>query len=298
MLHSHETHRPPQRTAETLFLELPTHEPCVVRRLSVALPVSLITGYTDPIAAAACSGRSACCGGIANLTMRKCRKRSRGKHTFGTAQDSRQVCLFHLETRGHAENILAKRTTRHARARPPLRTPPLRYTSESRHLCQRTFEIATPRTSYLTQCPTTLYIYLSCGFYSQERQQKDRHRISQVGIVIRGWRLRQIKLAGHTERYRLVMCLSPAAAVSERVGHQVIVFGGRSVFGVALLAWSSVAIACMGIASPSATLTGMFSRMPPAKNQSSAQEKTLQSVTDSVVFRGNRQQAGQAEIRG
>ena len=101
---------------------------------------SLITGYTDPIATAACSRRSACCGGIANLTMRTCRKRSRGNHTFGTAQDSRQVCLFHLETRGHAENILAKRTTRHARARPPLRTPTLRYTSESRHLCQRTFE--------------------------------------------------------------------------------------------------------------------------------------------------------------
>ena len=123
-----------------LFLELPTREPCVVRRLSVALPVSLITGYTDPIATAeTCSGRSACCGGIANLTMRTCRKRSRGNHTFGTAQDSRQVCLFHL-ARGHAETILAKRTTRHARARPPLRTPPLCDTSESRHLCQRTFE--------------------------------------------------------------------------------------------------------------------------------------------------------------
>ena len=123
-----------------LFLELPTLNPCVVRRLSVALPVSLITGYTDPIAAAeTCSGRSACCGGIANVTMRTCRKRSRGNHTFGTAQDSRQVCLFHL-ARGHAETILAKRTTRHARARPPLRTPPLCNTSESRHLCQRTFE--------------------------------------------------------------------------------------------------------------------------------------------------------------
>ena len=104
VLHSHETHRPPLRTAETLFLELPTHEPCVVRRLSVALPVSLITGDTDPIATAeTCSRRSACCGGI-------------------------------------AENILAKRTTRHARARHPLRTPPLCDTSESRHLCQRTFE--------------------------------------------------------------------------------------------------------------------------------------------------------------
>ena len=113
--------------------------PCVVRRLSVALPVSLITGYTDPIATAACSGRSACCGGIANLTMRTCRKRSRGNHTFGTAQDSRQVCLFHL-ARGHAETILAKRTTRYARARPPLRTPPLRDTSQSPLPTQRTFE--------------------------------------------------------------------------------------------------------------------------------------------------------------
>ena len=122
-----------------LFLELPTLNPCVVRRLSVALPVSLITGYTDPIATAACSGRSACCGGIANVTMRTCRKRSRGNHTFGTAQDSRQVCLFHL-ARGHAETILAKRTTRHARARPPLRTPPLRYTSQSPLPTQRTFE--------------------------------------------------------------------------------------------------------------------------------------------------------------
>ena len=69
------------------------------------------------------------------------------------------------------------------------------------------------------------------------------------------------------------MCLSTAAAVSERVGHQVIVFGAAAFFGVALLAWSSVAIACMGIASPSATLTGRFSRMPPAEKQSSAKEK-------------------------
>ena len=101
---------------------------------------SLITGYTDPIATAeTCSRRSACCGGIANLTMRTCRKRSRGNHTFGTAQDSRQVCLVHL-ARGHAETILAKRNTRHARARPPLRTPPLRYTSQSPLPTQRTFE--------------------------------------------------------------------------------------------------------------------------------------------------------------
>ena len=46
-------------------LELPTHEPCVVRRLSVAsLPVSLITGDTDPIATAEnirAPGEPACC---------------------------------------------------------------------------------------------------------------------------------------------------------------------------------------------------------------------------------------------
>ena len=62
-------------------------------------------------------------GEVANVTMRTCRKRSRGNHTFGTAQDSRHVCLVHL-ARGHAETILAKRTTRHTRARLPLRTPP------------------------------------------------------------------------------------------------------------------------------------------------------------------------------
>ena len=122
------------------FLELPTPNPALCGNCRLRWK-SLMMGYTYPIASAeTCSGRSACCGGIANLTMRKCRKRSRGKHTFGTAQDSRQVCLFHLETRGHAETILAKRTTRHARACPPLRTPTLRYTSQSRHLCQRTFE--------------------------------------------------------------------------------------------------------------------------------------------------------------
>ena len=297
MLHSHETHRPPQRRAETLFLELPTHDPCVVRRLSVALPVSLITGYTDPIAAAACSGRSACGGGIANLTMRKCRKRSRGKHTFGTAQDSRQVCLFHL-ARGHAENILAKRTTRHARARPPLRTPTLRYTSESRHLCQRTFEDS--HTSHLiphTMPHNALYLP-PLWFYSQERQQKDRHRISQVGISDKRLAITPNQVGRHTERYRLVMCLSPIGAVSERVGHQVIVFGAAAVFGVALLAWSSVAIACMGIASPSVTLTGRFSRMPPAEKKSST-KKMLQSVTGSVVFRGigHQTKQGKSEVR-
>ena len=158
---------------------------------------------------------------------------------------------------------------------PVLHFARLRYDTPLNHAtcASALLKIATPRTSYLTQCPTTLYIYLSCGFYSQERQQKDRHRISQVGISDKRLAITPNQVGRHTERYRLVMCLSPAAAVSERVGHQVIVFGGRSVFGVALLAWSSVAIACMGIASPSATLTGMFSRMPPAKNQSSAQEK-------------------------
>ena len=94
------------------------------------------------------------------------------------------------------------------------------------------------------------------------------------------------------------MCLSTAAAVSERVGHQVIVFGAAAVFGVALLAWSSVAIACMGIASPSATLTGRFSRMPPAKNQSSAQEKDAPIRHGFGRFWRSSQQTGQAETRG
>ena len=180
VLHSHETHRPPLRTAETLFLELPTHEPCVVRRLSVALPVSLITGDTDPIATAeTCSGRSACCGGIANLTMRKCRKRSRGKHTFGTAQDSRQVCLFHLATRGHAENILVPKEPPAMHA-PVLHFARLRYEIPLNHLYRPSalLKIATPRTSYLTQCPTTLYIYLSCGF----THKKDSRRTG-IGLV-------------------------------------------------------------------------------------------------------------------
>ena len=131
-----------------LFLELPTLNPCVVRRLSVALPVSLITGYTDPIATAeTCSGRSACCGGIANLTMRKCRKRSRGKHTFGTAQDSRQVCLFHLETRGHAENILVPKEPPAMHA-PVLHFARLRYDTPLNHLYRPSalLKIATPRT--------------------------------------------------------------------------------------------------------------------------------------------------------
>ena len=121
-------------------MELPTHFPCVVRQRSVALEISY-DGIHKPHRYGGLL-RSVCVlyGEVAKLTMRTCKKRSRGNHTFGTAQDSRQVCLFHLETRGHAENILAKRTTRHARARPPLRTPTLRYTSESRHLCQRTFE--------------------------------------------------------------------------------------------------------------------------------------------------------------
>ena len=161
------------------FWNCPPTNPCVVRRLSVALPVSLITGYTDPIAAAACSGRSACCVGIANLTMRKCRKRSRGKHTFGTAQDSRQVCLFHLETRGHAENILVPKEPPAMHA-PVLHFARLRYEIPLNHLYRPSalLKIATPRTSYLTQCPTTLYIYLSCGF----THKKDSRRTG-IGLV-------------------------------------------------------------------------------------------------------------------
>ena len=167
--------------------------------------------------------------------------------------------------RSRGKHTGSKRTTRHARARPPLRTPTLRYTSESRHLCQRTFEDS--HTSHLiphTMPHNALYLP-PLWFYSQERQQKDRHRISQVGISDKRLAITPNQVGRHTERYRWVMCLSPIGAVSERVGHQVIVFGGRSVFGVALLAWSSVAIACMGIASPSATLTGMFSQSTSAK---------------------------------
>ena len=104
-------------------------------------------GYTDPIASAACSGRSACCVVIANLTMRTCKKRSRGNHTFCTAQDSRQVCLFHLETRGHAENILVPKEPPAMHA-PVLHFARLRYDTPLNHAtcASALLKIATPRT--------------------------------------------------------------------------------------------------------------------------------------------------------
>ena len=146
---------------------------------------SLITGYTDPIAAAACSGRSACCGGIANLTMRKCRKRSRGKHTFGTAQDSRQVCLFHLETRGHAENILVPKEPPAMHA-PVLHFARLRYDTPLNHAtcASALLKIATPRTdpSKPHRIAPNDFDLIVEWLNTQNGEDTHRHRISQVGI--------------------------------------------------------------------------------------------------------------------
>ena len=153
------------------------------------------------------------------------------RHSAG--QSSSMLVSFGNQ-RSRGKHTGSKRTTRHARARPPLRTPTLRYTSESRHLCQRTFEDS--HTSHLiphTMPHNALYLP-PLWFYSQERQQKDRHRISQVGISDKRLAITPNQVGRHTERYRLVMCLSPIGAVSERVGHQVIVFGGRSVLAVSL----------------------------------------------------------------
>ena len=57
-----------------------------------------------------------------------------------SAGQSSSLLVSFGNQRSRGKHTGSKRTTRHARARPPLRTPPLRYTSESRHLCQRTFE--------------------------------------------------------------------------------------------------------------------------------------------------------------
>ena len=211
-------------------------EPCVVRRLSVALPVSLITGYTDPIAAAACSGRSACCGGIANLTMRKCRKRSRGKHTFGTAQDSRQVCLFHLETRGHAENILVPKEPPAMHA-PVLHFARLRYDTPLNHAtcASALLKIATPRTdpSKPHRIAPNDFDLIVEWLNTQNGEDTHRHRISQVGISDKRSAITLNQVGRHNKRNRKVTCRFPTR-FSERVGHQVIVFGGRSVLAVSL----------------------------------------------------------------
>ena len=57
-----------------------------------------------------------------------------------SAGQSSSLLVSFGNQRSRGKHTGSKRTTRHARARPPLRTPTLRYTSESRHLCQRTFE--------------------------------------------------------------------------------------------------------------------------------------------------------------
>ena len=62
-------------------------------------------------------------------------------------------------------------------------------------------------------------------FYSQERQQKDRHRISQVGISDKRSAITLNQVGRHNKRNRKVTCRFPTS-FSERVGHQVIVFGG------------------------------------------------------------------------
>ena len=184
-----------------------------------------------------------------------------------SAGQSSSLLVSFGNQRSRGKHTGSKRTTRHARARPPLRTPTLRYTSESRHLCQRTFEDS--HTSHLiphTMPHNALYLPL-LWFYSQERQQKDRHRISQVGISDKRLAITPNQVGRHTERYRLVMCLSPIGAVSERVGHQVIVFGGGRCWRCPCGLGSCV----LGL--PSVTLTGRFSRMPPAEKKSSTKER-------------------------
>ena len=64
-------------------------------------------------------------------------RKSYFRHSAGQSS-SLLVSFGNQRSRGNHTG--SKRTTRHARARPPLRTPPLCDTSESRHLCQRTFE--------------------------------------------------------------------------------------------------------------------------------------------------------------
>ena len=98
-----------------------------------------------------------------------------------SAGQSSSLLVSFGNQRSRGKHTGSKRTPRHARARPPLRTPTLRYTSESRHLCQRTFEDShTPHLIPHTMPHNALYLPL-LWFYSQERQQKDRHRMSQVG---------------------------------------------------------------------------------------------------------------------
>ena len=86
-------------------------------------------------------------GEVAKLTMRTCKKRSRGNHTFCTAQESRQFCLFHL-ARGHAETILVPKETPAMHA-PALHFARLRYDTPLNHLYRPSalLKIATPRTS-------------------------------------------------------------------------------------------------------------------------------------------------------
>ena len=119
------------------LLELPTHTPCVVRRQSVTLEISY-DGIHLPHRF----------GGLLQVSSVLWQNHKRPNHSakevtrksyFGTVSRQSDVCLAQRQ-RGHAKIILCHSAICHARVHLPLRTPTLRYTSQSPLPTQRTFE--------------------------------------------------------------------------------------------------------------------------------------------------------------
>ena len=113
--------------------------PCVVRRLSVALEISF-DGIHSPHRYGGLLRSVSVLWRDRKLDDAHMPKEVTRKPYFRHSAGQSTSLLVSFGKRSRGNHTGSKRTTRHARARPPLRTPTLRYTSESRHLCQRTFE--------------------------------------------------------------------------------------------------------------------------------------------------------------
>ena len=154
---------------------------------------------------AACSGRSACsvvgslravwqlrfrahrltadCGVPLTTGLSAVRVHTPARSPLTKPRTHPQVSRWHSRIATGTSLWLQRRHNRfatHNRHAPVLHFARLRYDTPLNHAtcASALLKIATPRTSYLTQCPTTLYIYLPCGF----THKKDSRRTG-IGLV-------------------------------------------------------------------------------------------------------------------
>ena len=142
-------------------------------------------------------------------------------------------------------------------------------------------------------------LYLPLLWLTQERQQKDRHRISQVGISDKRSASTLNHVGEHNYAHRKA-CLSPIlwrcwhGEVNKRSS-----CSARRRFSV-LLCWVGLMARSLAWELPRLPLRlqAGFRACHQRKSNHQRRKKTLKSVTGSVVFRGNRSSNEAGKIRG